>query len=172
MNKQILQNEAKPQKTRRLNAGFSMTEVVATTAMVGILSASALPNYMESMKQSGRKEVQAFVASVPTTISAYIDATGELPTKWDDLSSIAVVMTNNGPATGDLTSPITLPEADYELSISGPTDSIYALTAKPLINGNTDNSEFSIQSCFNVSNGASDLKIRNGTENQEVPNCG
>ena len=159
-------------------SGFSLTEIMITTSIVGLLSSVVLPSYMDSMKNNNRKEVQSFVATVPTIMGAYIDATGELPTQWDDLSSIAAVMTNNGPATGNLTTPITLPNSKYELSIEGPTESTYNLIATPLIvrntdePGETDENRFAIYSCFNVSNGASDLKSGNGIEIKATLNCG
>lgn len=152
--------------------------MVVATSIIGTLSAIAVPNYMESMQKSGQSQIQSKIASIPTIISAYIDATGELPTKWDELSSIAAVMTNDGPATGELTSPIILPNGNFELSVAGPTDSIYTLTATPRIVSDAANLEeidedrFAIQSCFNVSNGASDLKSGMGIENKEVLNCG
>jgi len=165
-------------KEKIFRNGFSITEVVVATSIIGTLSAIAVPNYMESMQKSGQSQIQSKIASIPTIISAYIDATGELPTKWDELSSIAAVMTNDGPATGELTSPIILPNGKYELSVAGPTDSIYTLTAAPRVIGDAANPEavdedrFAIQSCFNVSNGASDLKSGMGIENKEVLNCG
>ena len=137
-----------------------------------------MPTYFEEVNKSRQKETQSVVSTIPTIISAYIDATGELPTKWDELSSIAAVMTNDGPATGELTSPIILPNGKYELSVAGPTDSIYTLTATPRVVSDAANPEeidedrFAIQSCFNVSNGASDLKSGMGIENKEVLNCG
>ena len=162
----------------KTTGGFSLTEVMITTSIVGLLSSVALPSYMDSMKNNDRKEVQSFVATVPTIMGAYIDATGELPTQWDDLSSIAAVMTNNGPATGNLTTPITLPNSKYELSIEGPTESTYNLIATPRIVRNTDEpgepdeNRFAIYSCLNVSNGASDLKSGNGIEIKATLNCG
>lgn len=146
---------------------------MVATSIIGLLSATALPTYMDSMQKSNNKETQARVASIPSIVSAYIDATGELPTTWDDLSSIATVMTNNGPATGDLTTPIILPNSKYELSIAGPTEAVYNLKATQI----TENQEaigdrYAIYSCFNVSNGASDLKSGKGIENQDVLNCG
>jgi len=165
-------------KTNRMRDGFSTTEVMIAASMVGILSATSLPNYMNSMQKGRQNETKSIVASIPSLISAYIDATGELPTKWNEISSIAAVMTNDGPATGELTSPIVLPNGNFELSVAGPTDSIYTLTATPRIVSDAANPEeidedrFAIQSCFNVSNGASDLKSGMGIENKEVLNCG
>ena len=83
-----------------------------------------------------------------------------------------------GVPTGELTAPIILPSENFELSVTGPTDSIYTLTATPRIINEAEISEeieedrFAIKSCFNVSNGASDLKSGKGIENQNVLNCG
>jgi prepilin-type N-terminal cleavage/methylation domain-containing protein len=180
MNKKHFQHQ-KGVKINRLKTqhdGFSISELIVATSIVGILSSIALPNYMSSMQRSERSEVQSIIASVPSIMGAYIDATGELPTQWDDLSSIAAVMTNNGPATGELTNPIILQKSNYELSIEGPTESIYSLKATPRIARNTDEpgdpdeKRFAIYSCFNVSNGASDLKSGYGIEIKATLNCG
>ena len=108
---------------------------------------------------------------------------GKHPT-WDDLSSIAAVMTNNGPATGDLDSPIALPKTNYEISVEGPTESTYLLTANCFVKASiSDPAEreeqelkeaalHKIRSCFNISNGASDLTSGSGTDPANTPNCG
>ena len=76
-----------------MNGGFSYTEAIITTSIIGILSTMAVPKYFEQIQQSNNPEAPSLVSSSPTIISAYIDATGELPTHWDELSSIAAVMT-------------------------------------------------------------------------------
>jgi hypothetical protein len=93
-------------------------------------------------------------------------------------------MTNNGPATGDLGTPITLPNSIYDLSIEEPTESIYTLTATRVVdriepdtdedNGNISNDKykFAIKSCFNISNGASDLKSGDLSDIENTLNCG
>ncbi len=163
---------------KNLKNGYSLTEILVSVGLLGILTSISMPTYFEEVNKSRQKETQSVVSTIPTIISAYIDATGELPTKWDEISSIATVMTNDGPATGELTSPIILPNGNFELSVAGPTDSIYTLTATPRVVSDAANPEeidedrFAIQSCFNVSNGASDLKRGMGIENKEVLNCG
>ena len=170
------------------NNGFSLTEMLVTAAIVGTLSSIAYPSYVNSNNKSKQSEAKATMQAIPPIIGAYIDATGETPTTWDDLSSIAAVMTNNGPATGDLTSLITLPNSIYDLSIEGPTESVYKLTAtrvfdrlnaSPEIEEEEEEEEsedvqykFAITSCFNVSNGASDLITGNLSEIENELNCG
>jgi prepilin-type N-terminal cleavage/methylation domain-containing protein len=170
-------------KKRKKN-GFSITEVAVTTAILGTLGSIAYPNYMESKGRSQCSEAQATLVSIPPIISAYIDATGERPTTWENLSSIAVVMTNNGPASGNLVTPITLPRTNYELLVEGPNNSTYLLTANCYVKtpisdianveeeALKDAERYKIRSCFNVSNGASDLRRGSGTDIANTPNCG
>jgi prepilin-type N-terminal cleavage/methylation domain-containing protein len=164
--------------------GFSITEVTITAAIVGTLSSIAYPNYIQSQKRAQCSNSKATMMSIPPIISAYIDATGEAPTTWDELSSIAVVMTSNGPATGALNTPIKLPRTNYELSIEGPSESTYSLTANCYVKmpaSDSANSEeelakdaekYKIRSCFNISNGASDLTKGSGIDPANTPNCG
>jgi len=162
--------------------GFSITEVAVTTAMVGTLGSIAYPNYIASRNRAQCSEAKATLVSISPIISAYTDATGEAPTTWGNLSSIAVVMSSNGPATGELETPIILPRTNYELSIKGPNQSIYALSANCFIRTTTDDpkpeeedpdkDKYVIRSCFNLSNGASDLTSGSGTDPANTPNCG
>jgi len=178
MNKRLLLRNS-----QQRNAGFNLPEIVITTAIVATLTAIAIPNYVNSQNRATQLEAKATIASIPPIISAYVDATGEIPSTWDELSSIAAVMTNNGPASGDLNEPITLQNSSYELLITGPSESIYNLKATRIIertgnpeDENTNTAEledkYAITSCFNLSNGASDISNGNGTDIAETPNCG
>lgn len=173
------------QKThKKKNNGFNITEVVVTTAMIGTLGSIAYPNYIESKGRAKCSEAQATLVSIPPIISAYIDATGEPPTTWEDVSSIAAVMTSDGPAAGNLNTPITLQGNNYELSVEGPSESTYLLTANCYVKtpiseianveeeALKDAERYKIRSCFNISNGASDLRRGSGTDIANTPNCG
>jgi len=164
--------------------GFNLAELAITTAIAGTLSSIAYPNYVNSNNKAKQSDAVATIQAIPPIIGAHIDATGEAPSSWDDLSSIAAVMTNNGPATGNLETPITLPNSIYDLSIEGPAESVYTLTATRLVdnietdtdedneNASNDKYKFAIKSCFNMSNGASDLRTGNLTEIENKLNCG
>jgi prepilin-type N-terminal cleavage/methylation domain-containing protein len=180
MNKEIFI----PKRGRKARNGFSLAEMLITTAIISILASIAYPNYVNSNNKARQSEVKATIQAIPPIIGAYIDATGEAPKTWDDLSTIAAVMTNNGPATGDLTSLITLPNSIYDLSIEGPTESIYTLKATRVfdrLNASQEIEEddredeqykYAITSCFNISNGASDLLAGNLSDIENELNCG
>lgn len=179
----MLRQKNKSQSNQRIN-GFSITEALVTTAIIGSLGSIAYPNYIASQQRARCSETKATLVSIPPIISAYIDATGETPSTWDDLTSIAAVMTSDGPASGELNTPITLPRTNYELSVEGPSESTYLLTAncfvKTPVSDPDDREEqelkeaafHKIRSCFNVSNGASDLTSGSGTDPANTPNCG
>jgi len=164
-------------QTKRYTKGFSLPEVIITASILGVLGSVAYPTYNNANDSAKLAEAKAKILSIPPIIGAYIDATGEAPTTWDDLSTIAAVMTNNGPATGDLSSPITLPSSIYGLLIEGPAESVYTLTATRVVDRDKDETneeeyQFAIKSCFNISNGASDLRSGNLSDIENTLNCG
>jgi prepilin-type N-terminal cleavage/methylation domain-containing protein len=172
----IMLQQRKQLLTKRCTKGFSLPEVIITASILGVLGSVAYPTYNNANDNAKLAEAKAQILSIPPIIGAYIDETGEAPTTWEDLSTIATVMTNNGPATGDLTSPITLPSSIYGLSIEGPAESIYTLTASRVLDRgeeeqNEEEDQFAIKSCFNISNGASELRTGNLTEIKNKLNC-
>ena len=165
-------------------SGYTITEAVVTSVIIGVIGSIAIPNFVNSNDSAKLADAKSNLLTIPSIISAYIDNTGEAPKTWDDLSTIATVMTNNGPAKGNLTSPITLPNSIYDVSISRPTESVYILTATRVIdrlNQSPEDEEeeledyqykHAITSCFNASNGASDLKTGNLADIENKLNCG
>jgi prepilin-type N-terminal cleavage/methylation domain-containing protein len=165
-------------KRIQIKNGFSLAELAISTAIVGALSTIAYPNYMNGNNKAKQSEAKAIITSIPPIIGAHIDATGKAPSTWDELSSIAAVMTNDGPATGDLGTPITLQNSIYDLSIEGPAESVYTLTATRVVDREKEEEDdlkkytYAIKSCFNISNGASDLRNGNLSDIEEKLNCG
>ena len=168
----------------KVKNGFSLAEITISTAIIGALSSIAYPTYTNANNSAKLADAKAKMLVIPAIIGQHIDETGEAPTTWDELSSVAVVMTSDGPATGDLDTPITLPNSIYDLSITGPTDSVYTMTATRVVdriepdtdenNENTSNNKykFAIKSCFDISNGASDLRSGNLSDIENTLNCG
>ena len=146
---------------------FTITELVLSVAIIGILSSIAIPNYISQLCRSESSEAEATIGSVQAIIAAFHDETGATPSTWDDLSSISAVMTNNGPASGALSSPITLPGNRYQLSIDGPIDSIYEILAE-----RSEGCESrDVRACLNMSTGASDQRRGDGANNAEAAIC-
>ncbi len=164
--------------TCRPKSGFSLAEIAISTAIIGTLSSIAYPSYTNANNSAKLADAKAKTLVIPSIIGQYIDETGEAPTTWDELSSVAAVMTTDGPATGNLDTPITLPNAVYDLSVTGPTDSVYIMTATRVIDRESEENEdgkkytYAIKSCFNVSNGATDLRTGDLTEIESKLNCG
>ncbi len=162
----------------RAKNGFSLAEIAISTAIVGALSSIAYPSYTNANNSAKLADAKAKMLVIPAIISQHIDDTGEAPTTWDELSSVAVVMTTDGPATGNLDTPITLPNAVYDLSVAGPNNSVYVMTAKRVVdreregNGDGEKYKYAIKSCFNISNGASDLRSGYLTDIESELNCG
>lgn len=132
-----------------------------------MLSAIALPNYLSQVCRSESSEAISSIGSLQTIIAAYIDETGVYPTSWDDLNSITAIMSNDGQMSGGFTKKWVLPNENYEITVSGPTTSIYNITADP--RDGCDNR--SIKACLNTSTGASALRKGDGTTNAATVVC-
>ena len=102
--------------------GFTVTELIIATAIISILSAVAIPNYFNQLCRAESSEAETTIGSIQSIIAAFVDETSELPTTWNELTSIAAIMTNNGQAKGNLSTAITLPNEKYSDSINGPTE--------------------------------------------------
>ena len=145
--------------------GFTLSEIMITVVIVGILSAIALPNYFNQVQRTKQNEAAATLAQIQNTVASYIDEYNEEPSSWVDLNDIAAIMTTSGPAVeGKLTVPISLPGGNYNVRrTDGEGESSYfEFTATPVINNRTaDNQEllkFNVMACVDLTTGASDIK--------------
>ena len=142
--------------------GFTLVETVATVAIVGILSAVALPNYANNIHKACQNEAANHLSILLTTVGAYRNINGGDPSTWLDLSEVNVVMTDDGLAdsdNGDLTDPITSVACDYTISKSSDDPSgLFTLNATPTLNTGSK-ATYNAMSCIDLNNGASDLKL-------------
>tara|TARA_B100000674_G_C37929056_1_gene956994 strand:- start:876 stop:1391 length:516 start_codon:yes stop_codon:yes gene_type:complete len=148
-------------------AGFALTELIMAVSIVGILSAVAIPNYRAQLCRTETAEAESTIGAIQAVIAAFHDETGTSPSTWDDLSSIAAIMTNNGVAKGTLANPIVLPGNRYQVSIDGPQNSTYKILAER--SEGCPNTE--IKACLNVGTGASDQRRGEGVNNAEAAIC-
>ena len=76
-------------------------------------------------------------------------------------------MSNQGQASGNFSEKWVIPNEKYEIAITGPTESIYRITAEPI----DGCKKRSIKACLNTSTGASELNKGDGTTDAEDAVC-
>lgn len=150
--------------------GLSLPEVMISVAIVGILSAIAVPSYLNQVQKSRQSEAVSALVQLQTTLVAYVDENNttkstcgstDTPT-WGDLNGIAAIMTEDGPANdcqAILSAPITMPSGHYTLEQTDDKDddNYYEFTAS-----NSNAKEFNAMACVDLVNGASDIEKGNG----------
>ena len=146
--------------------GFTLTEVMITTAIVGILSSIAFPNYLNQVNRSRQNEAASTISQIPTTIASYADEFGVLPESWAELNDTSAVMTDDGPANKDNFQAIKLAGGYYNVSIDN-TDNLFTITAT-----RDDEPNLNIIACVNLTNGASDIIKGTNAAAASAPNCG
>lgn len=155
------------QKPMTINTkGFTITELLAAVTIAGILSTMALPNYLNQINRSRQNQAASTIAQIQTTIAAYSDEFGILPSSWADLNDTSAVMTETGPATQDDFEKITLAEGFYDVSISN-TNNLFTITAS-----RNDEPNLNIIACVNLTNGASGINKGTKAAAASTPNCG
>ena len=162
--------------------GFTLTEILISVAIVGLLSSIALPSYFRQIQSTCQAEAASNLNLLASSASAYKDIHGKSPKNWHELNEISAVMTTEGSAKQSrfasvkdedgkelnpyalkeaLENEITTPGCDYKLSRSSErSDDQFIFTAVPTPNTG-DKAAFNVVSCFDLSNGASDLKRGN-----------
>jgi type IV pilus assembly protein PilA len=146
--------------------GFTLSEIMVTIVIVGILSSVALPNYVNQVNRSRQNEAASTISQIQTTIASYADEFGVLPTSWAELNETSAVMTDDGPATSKNFQAITLAGGYYNVVISN-TDNLFTITAT-----REDEPNLNIIACVNLTNGASGFNQGTKTAAASTPNCG
>ena len=146
--------------------GFTLSEVMVATVIVGILSSVALPNYLNQVNRSRQNEAASTIAQIQTTIASYADEFGVLPSRWIELNDISAVMTDDGPANQDNFQAITLAGGYYNVEIE-PVGNLFTITAT-----SDDNTNLNIIACVNLTNGASGINQGTKAAEASAPNCG
>ena len=148
------------------DSGLTLTELLMSVVILGILSAIALPNYFDQVNRSRQKEAASAISQIQTSIASYADEFGVLPTNWSELNDTGAVMTEDGPATANTFEVITLAGGYYNVVINN-TDNLFTITAT-----RDDKPNLNIISCVNLTNGASDINQGTKTAAASAPNCG
>ncbi len=137
-----------------------MAELMMSTAIIGILSGIAVPNYMKQMDRTNQREtVTTVTQAMDLVITTYDEEDNILPNGWNDFRRD--FMTDTGVASGATFSEITLPGANYTLSgTGGGLEPRYVFTATPT---ESKASGFNVLGCINVRTGASNIQTGDGT---------
>ena len=141
------------------NQGFSLSEVLVTVSIIGILSSISFPSYMSQMRRTQQRETETIVSQVMFQTASHFDEYGLRAEGWDDLDDVATVMTDTGTASGATFASITLPGANYTLEANRNVND-YIFTAIPT---DTNANGFNVLGCINVSTGASNIQAGDGT---------
>ena len=153
-------------KIRTNKTGFTLTELMVTTTIVGILSSIALPSYLNQVNRTRQREAASTISQIQTTIASYADEFGVLPESWAELNETSAVMTDNGPATSKNFQAITLAGGYYDVAINN-TDNLFTITAT-----RDDEPNLNIVACVNLTNGASGINQGTKAASASAPNCG
>ena len=143
-------------------SGFTLSETLVTVAIVGILSSIALPNYIDQVDRARQNEVTSTISQIQTTIAAYADEFGILPTSWADLNNTSAIMTESGPATDNDFDAIRLAGGLYNIAIKN-SDNLFTITAT-----RDDKENLNVIACMNLTNGASGISSETAAT---TPNC-
>ena len=155
------------------NKGFTLSEMMITVVIMGILMSIALPSFFRQLQKTKQAEAANILTFLSTSVMGYMDEFGRAPTTWEELSEISTVMTPSGPVTstsGKLSCEITIQSGNYTIyrtngkttftKCSAITSDIFIFEAVPTSTNQTAAS-FNAISCVDSELGISDLKLGN-----------
>ena len=144
--------------TQNNQQGFTLTELLISVAIVGILSSIALPIYTQQITKTKQSDAAAILSNIQTSIASYVDEYSSYPSSWGDLAKISAIMTNktNRDKQTLFSTSKTMQNEDYGISIKvdSSNEDHFILSATP-----TKTSNYNVKACIDVSNGASDVKL-------------
>jgi prepilin-type N-terminal cleavage/methylation domain-containing protein len=145
---------------------FSLTEVLVTVTIIGILSAVAVPNYINSLNKGRQSDAATQVSQIQAGIQAYADEFLIGPSGWSELARVTPVITPTGVASGSSFTNINSAGGDYTISVTAASTTYQILASASKAGAN-----WNIAACVNTASGASLLKRGNGIEPPLTPAC-
>ena len=152
--------------TTMIDSGFTLSELLISVAIVGILSTLGLPNYLNAVHRARQSDVSSQIMTIMASIQAYQEEFLENPGSWDDIAQIKPVMTDAGIASGPLATAIATPNGGhYTISFSNLGDITTATATK------TGSTSWGISACLNTTTGISDLHRAQPGESNQLASC-
>ena len=115
----------------RSTQGFTMSELLASITIVGVLASIAIPNHTSQVGKARQNEAVSKISQIQTTIATYADEFGTLPTSWKELNDISAIMTSNGPANQNDFEAITLAGTEYKAAIKNTKNRFTIVAVRP-----------------------------------------
>ena len=134
-------------------SGFSLTELLATVSILGILSSVATPALLRQLDKGRQGEAETLISQLTTQVSAFNDEYGKAPESWGDLDEIATIPAENGAANNADFSAFTTPSGNYSITTSK-SNNKYTFIATPK---DPNASKYNVVGCSNVATGASQI---------------
>ena len=150
----------------RGSQGFTLVEALITVAIIAMLSAIAVPNYLNSLNKAKQSDAASQISQIQTGIQAYADEFLAAPAGWSDLARVTTVMTPAGVASGSTFVTITSQSGTYAITVS-PGSPTFTISASSSQLG----SDWDILACLNTSTGASQLQRGSGSAPPATPVC-
>ena len=150
--------------------GFTITELMITIAIVGILSAIALPNYFKHFQRTRQNEASTIVTQLQNAIVNYVDENGIHPKGWKNINEVSAIMTPSGPAnTQESFTWLTLASSNCREANGKASQNCYKVRAEQQNNLYTIEAiatdsrslNYNIVACMDLQTGASDFKKGN-----------
>ena len=99
------------------NQGFSLSEVLVTVSIIGILSSISFPSYMNQMRRSSQRETETIVSLVIVHTVSHSDEYGMQAEDLDDLDDVTATMTDTGTVPGTTFAKITLSTEQQQFAV-------------------------------------------------------
>ena len=99
------------------NQGFSLSEVLVTVSIIGILSSISFPSYMNQMRRTRQREAEAIISLVIVHTVSHSDEYGMQAEDLDDLDDVTATMTDTGTVPGTTFAKITLSTEQQQFAV-------------------------------------------------------